>query len=547
MINQFSLKSKQILQGLSKLNAKQNYPFCWQNRFPEVYAKFIFPEIIQTSQTNSQNRVFVIKKVSEQTISNSFQLDQLKKNKAEWVYSSNELQTLINYVGKEEKEGENAVQKDQDTLDALKQKQLESLVAQGSKIARSLHARKITESDIVFDADLTSEEIQHYLKGFLLANYKFKMSGIEEEKLTEEEKKALFKPISKINVKTDNNQIKLTDEDFQFVQKAAYYTLYARQLGNLRADIANTEFFLKECKNIVAANPGKVILEYLKGEELVEQGLNLAHAVGKGSKNPPIVANLTYFGDSSRPNEVDIAFIGKGVCFDAGGLNIKPTGFMETMYMDKGGAVATLTSFRAAVELGLKVNLTVTIGLVENFLSSTSYRPSDIIKSHKGLTVEIGNTDAEGRLVLADCMSWTQQKHKPKTMIELSTLTGACVVALGEEQAGLFTNDEVLSKQLQEASKISGDSLWRLPITDAHREAMKGTYSDLNNSGKTRYGGASQAAAFLEKFVEKDVKWAHIDIAGPAESKSDKGQWTTGMTGFGVQLLLQFLKSQQKK
>lgn len=228
------------------------------------------------------------------------------------------------------------------------------------------------------------------------------MHGRDVSQLTEDEKTARFSPLTKLNVVSPHAL-----ENLSFTEKAAYYTLYARQLGNLRADIANTEFFLQEAKDIVANNQGKVLIEYLQGEELVKHGLNLAHAVGKGSKNPPTVVNLTYYGDSSRPNEVDIAFIGKGVCFDAGGLNIKPTGSMETMYMDKGGAVATLTSFKAAVELNLKVNLTVTVGLVENFLSSTSYRPSDIIKSHKGLTVEIGNTDAEGRLVLADCMSWT--------------------------------------------------------------------------------------------------------------------------------------------
>ena len=217
--------------------------------------------------------------------------------------------------------------------------------------------------------------------------------------------------------------------------------------------------------------------------------------------------------------------------------------------MDKAGACAVLATLRGVAEMKLKVNLTCSIGLVENFIGSKSYRPSDIIRSLKGLTVEIGNTDAEGRLVLADVMTWTQRisKNKPAEIIELSTLTGACVVALGEGTAGLFSNNDELAEKIFKSGQNESEDFWRLPIKKEHRESIKSDFADIKNSGKSRYGGASQAAAFLEHFVEKDVKWAHLDIAGPAESKSQKEVWSAGLTGFGVQTLLNYLKNKESR
>lgn len=160
----------------------------------------------------------------------------------------------------------------------------------------------------------------------------------------------------------------------------------------------------------------------------------------------------------------------------------------------------------------------------------------------KGLTVEIGNTDAEGRLCLADAMTWTSETHKPSELLELSTLTGACMVALGEQSAGIFTNDETLANQLIDCGAKNDEILWKMPIFKEHRKALKSDFADLNNVGKGRYGGACVAAAFLENFVEKGTKWAHIDIAGPADTKKDSGVWRPGATGFGVQTLMEYLK-----
>ena len=192
---------------------------------------------------------------------------------------------------------------------------------------------------------------------------------------------------------------------------------------------------------------------------------------------------LYYFlGNPNRADDV-LALVGKGVCFDSGGLNLKPTGFIEEMWSDKGGACTTLAIFKAAVELNLPINLVCTMAFVENLVGSDAYHPSDIIKSYKGLTVEIGNTDAEGRLILCDAMSWVQEKHKPNTLIEFSTLTGAVRVALGLSTAGIFSNSDDLVANLMTAAGTANERLWRLPIFEEHRNNMKGVNADLNNLG----------------------------------------------------------------
>jgi leucyl aminopeptidase len=249
---------------------------------------------------------------------------------------------------------------------------------------------------------------------------------------------------------------------------------------------------------------------------------------------------LSYEGNPENPQDV-IALIGKGVCFDSGGLNIK-TAMMDLMYFDKGGACTTLGAFRGAVESGLKINLVLGLALVENFLGDNAYRPSDIIKSLKGITVEIGNTDAEGRLILADTMTWAQRQFKPNTVIDVATLTGACMIALGYDTAGLFSNDDTLVADITEAGAFVLEPFWRLPINPEFRNAVKSDVADLTNLAKmSPFGGASTAAAFLENFVEPGVKWAHLDIAGAIYSAADKPNRPKGANGFGASTLLNYL------
>lgn len=209
--------------------------------------------------------------------------------------------------------------------------------------------------------------------------------------------------------------------------------------------------------------------------------------------------------------------------------------------MDKCGAVSVLTAFQYVVQEKLKINLTVSMGWVENFISSNSYRPSDIIASRKGITVEIGNTDAEGRLVLADCMHWTQEKYKTDVLIELSTLTGAIISALGHRFAGLFTNDEGLKNDLIAVGKKVREESWHMPIDDYHRDIIKHKEADITNlPARSGEGGSSQAGAFLEHFVEKGTKWIHLDIAGTSIVGSEA-------TGYGARLLLEYARHYASK
>lgn len=214
---------------------------------------------------------------------------------------------------------------------------------------------------------------------------------------------------------------------------------------------------------------------------------------------------------------------------------------METMYGDKGGTCAVAGALHGSLALRPKKNIIFAFALAENAIGKDAYKPGDIIKSMKGLTVDIGNTDAEGRLVLADTMTYVQKEFKPKKLIDVATLTGACMIALGNDTAGMFSNSDEMVESLDKSSKRMFEPIWRLPINDEHRQSIKGKSSDLCNIGVNRLGGSCQAAAFLESFVNKGVSWVHLDIAGPAMRSSAKLPMCQGNTGFGAQLLIDFL------
>jgi leucyl aminopeptidase len=228
-----------------------------------------------------------------------------------------------------------------------------------------------------------------------------------------------------------------------------------------------------------------------------------------------------------------IAFVGKGVTFDTGGLNIKPSAGLEDMKIDMGGAAAVVGLLKVLALRKAKANVVGIVGLAENAISGNAYRPSDIITSLSGKTVEILNTDAEGRLVLADSLTYVQRTDKPSVIIDLATLTGAMLVALGHEYCGTFVNDDGLWSKMEAASRISGEKLWRMPLDDAFSKEMKGEITDYRNLGAGRNAGACTAAAFLEFFIEKGVKWAHMDIAGMTMNKKDKH----ARNCFGVRVL----------
>lgn len=303
-------------------------------------------------------------------------------------------------------------------------------------------------------------------------------------------------------------------------------------------DLANT------AKAIVKEN-SNLEIKVLHKADLEKEGMNLLLAVNRGSIHEPRFIVMTLNPDKK---ERPVVLVGKGITFDSGGYNIKPTGGMELMHTDMAGAAAVLGTMQALAQLGYKHKVIGIIPATENLISGDAYKPSDIIKSHAGLTVEIGNTDAEGRLVLADALSYAQ-RFSPQLMLDLATLTGACMVALGERYAGVFSDDKTLIKQLQKAADTSGDRVWPLPLDEAFKEKMKGKIGDLNNIGPLdRMAGASTAAAFLSYFVG-NTPWAHIDIAGPSHQAKELEAWHPphGATGYGVRLLVELLTQQLTK
>ncbi len=326
---------------------------------------------------------------------------------------------------------------------------------------------------------------------------------------------------------------------------------FTRDLVNTPPNEINPETFAKIAEELAKEYGFEIDV---KGPEWVEKEMPGLWAVGKGSATKPRFIHLKYKPEKAKKK---VAFVGKGLTFDSGGLNIKPEQFMRTMKMDKSGACAVLGIFKALGELkklGLapeNVEIHGFVGAAENMPDGGSYRPDDVIRMRNGKTVEVGNTDAEGRITLGDVLTYASEQN-PDRIIDMATLTGACVVALGEYTAGIFGNDQEFIDQYLEKAKESGERMWQLPLDDELlREDIKSEIADVSNLGKSRYGGAITAAMFLEEFIgEKDGKkipWIHIDIAGPAWARKPyKWNPQSGGTGFGVRTALYYLFEEDK-
>ena len=306
--------------------------------------------------------------------------------------------------------------------------------------------------------------------------------------------------------------------------KVAAAIVWTRDLANSPANEGTPDWMEAQAREL--AGERGFALTVLDAEELGRRGMGGILAVGGGSVYPPRLLRL----ERGEEGPV-VALVGKGVTFDTGGISIKPALDMDEMKYDKSGACAALGAARAIADLGLPVRLRVYLPLAENMLDSRSYRPGDIVRCYNGKTVEITNTDAEGRMILADALSLAAEEGAD-VLLEYSTLTGACVVALGRFAAGLYTHDDGLAGELLAASARSGKRLWRLPLWPEWVEEMKGTHADLKNSAG-RWGGANTAAAFLSQFVGDLSRWAHLDIAGVAWV-DPKEEGYKGATGFGV-------------
>ena len=274
-------------------------------------------------------------------------------------------------------------------------------------------------------------------------------------------------------------------------------------------------------------------------KRIAAENMGAYYAVARGSANPPRFIRVTYTPAGGAKKH--IVLVGKGLTFDSGGLNIKPGDYMLTMKGDKSGACAVLGAVRAAAKLGLPNKVTAIVAAAENMPGGSSYRPDDILRARNGKTIEVNNTDAEGRLTLADALCYASEL-KPDAIVDIATLTGACAVALGSTTAGLFTNNDAFADKVLEASAKSGERFWKMPMDDKNlRKKIKSPFADLVNSGG-RYGGAITAAMFLEAFVADNIPWAHLDIAAADFAKTPYSCYAKGATGFGTRMMAELAR-----
>jgi leucyl aminopeptidase len=314
---------------------------------------------------------------------------------------------------------------------------------------------------------------------------------------------------------------------------------YARTLANRPANVISPAKLAEEAQKVAKSTKG-ISCTIFDEKQMAQMGMGGVLAVGSGSQNRPRFIVLKYAAAKGLPV---IALIGKAITFDSGGISIKPSANMEQMKLDKSGGIAVLSTVRAAAEMKLPLNIYGIIPAAENLPSGSSYRPGDIITTFSGKTVEVQNTDAEGRMILCDAISYAV-KQKCEIIIDIATLTGACMVALGQYMAGLMGNDEKLIKQLQEAAEESGEKVWPMPCGEEYAKEMKSKIADLKNVG-SKWGGACTGAAFLRQFAG-EAKWAHLDIAGVDMIEKSTEFSAEGASGFGVRLLTTYLMNKGK-
>jgi leucyl aminopeptidase len=308
-------------------------------------------------------------------------------------------------------------------------------------------------------------------------------------------------------------------------------SLMAREWVSTPSNDKRPEAFAEMIQN--AARSTGLKIRIMDERWLEKQQFGAMLAVAQGSSAKPRLVTMEYAPKGAKKT---VVLVGKGVTFDSGGINLKPSGSIETMKMDMSGAAAVAGTMMALARLKPDVKVMGVMPIVENMPSGTAIRPGDIIRSYAGKTIEIGNTDAEGRLILIDAMAWAIKHYQPDTLIDLATLTGACLVALGEKIAGVFSKDPELAAAFVASGEKTHERCWHLPLPEDYKELLKNDFADLNNVSSGRWGGAITAALFLSEFVG-DTRWAHIDIAGPAWAKKASDYCGAGGTGFGVRLL----------
>lgn len=405
----------------------------------------------------------------------------------------------------------------------------------GASIISAMKANKIEAASVVIDKingllNLKAElAFGAYLKNYSFNKYK------SSQKLND------FFAVEEINFIGDDyqqNEVEFKN-NFKPIAESVHFS---RDLVSEPANIIYPESFAERSKEELEKFDIKV--EVLNEQDMKKLGMNALLGVGQGSARESQLMVIQYMG--GKKDDAPIAFVGKGVTFDSGGISLKPSEHMEEMKYDMAGAAAVTGAMRALAARKAKVNAIAVVGLVENMPDGGAQRPSDVVKSMSGQTIEVINTDAEGRLVLADALWYTQNRFKPKFMIDLATLTGAIVVALSNQYAGLFSNDKQLADDLYDSGLATGEKLWQLPLSEDYDKMIDSQIADVRNTSTGKGGGSITAAQFLKRFVN-ETKWAHLDIAGMAWSHKDADLNPIGATGFGVRLLNYLAEKYEQK
>jgi len=378
-------------------------------------------------------------------------------------------------------------------------------------------------NDYFVNSDTINNKIKnfagYFLHGLKLKSYEFNIYKSKKNK------KTVF-----INVIGNKNRISTQDQlRFRALEEG---TFFARDLVSEPGNILHPDEYAKRINSLKKFGLKINIYDEKKIKKL---GMNALLGVGQGSIRGSYLVTMEWNG--AKNNSKPLAFVGKGVCFDTGGISLKPAKFMEDMTYDMAGSATVVGLMKNLAVRKAKINAVGVVGLVENMPGGNAQRPGDIVKSYSGKTIEILNTDAEGRLVLADALTFTEKKFKPEFMVDLATLTGAIIVSLGSEYAGLFSNNDKLSKQLLDAGQKVDEKLWRMPLHKNFDKLIDSKNADMQNINYVGGAGSTTAAQFLQRFVLNKTPWAHLDIAGMAFSKYGGALNSGGATGYGVRLL----------
>tara|TARA_A100001015_G_scaffold185800_1_gene206761 strand:- start:4307 stop:5764 length:1458 start_codon:yes stop_codon:yes gene_type:complete len=405
----------------------------------------------------------------------------------------------------------------------LKISEIESLGAEFyGKVNQGKNAEYLINSDSISSSH--KNFISYFVHGLKLKSYEFKKYKTKKETR-----------IISVNVIGNKNKPSIkTQLKFKALEEG---TFYARDLVSEPGNILHPDEYAKRLNSL--KRDGLKVNIYDK-KKLKKLGMNALLGVGMGSIRGSYLVTMEWNG--AKNNSKPLAFVGKGVTFDTGGYSLKPARFMEDMTYDMAGSAAVVGLMKSLALRKAKVNAIGVVGLVENMVSGVAQRPGDIVKSYSGKTIEVLNTDAEGRLVLADALSFTENKFKPKFIVDLATLTGAIIVCLGSEYAGLFSNDDNLSNQIINAGEKVEEKLWRMPLHKNYDKLMNSKNADMQNINYVGGAGSTTAAQFLQRFILNKTPWAHLDIAGMAFSKYGGALNSGGATGFGVRLLNQLIE-----